>query len=112
MIGKVRYVDYEQPEETEGTPLVLPFLKRRSFEHEHEVRLVYCEHPAHDGILDCSAAKDSYDFRVDLAVLIEVIFISPHSPAWLKAPVEELLKRFGVKGVTVQRSDLYDRTVK
>jgi hypothetical protein len=72
---------------------------------------VYYETPIRDGKLDWSAAKDNHDFPVDLAVLIETIFISPHSPAWLKAPVEELLKRFNLPGVAVQRSELYDKTV-
>jgi hypothetical protein len=98
LIGRVRYIDYERQDLAPDVQLAPVFLKRRSFEHEREVRLVYWE--GHE--------RDGFDFPVDLAVLIETIFISPHSPPWLVAPVQEVLTRLGLTGVTVQRSELYD----
>jgi hypothetical protein len=77
VIGRVLYIDFEQPKATPKT-LSPVFMKRRSFEHEHELRLVYWEPPQRDGKWDASAAKGSYNFPVDLAVMIETIFISPH----------------------------------
>jgi len=82
-------------------------LKRKSFEHEREVRIILCPsvliketavHPPRDGI----------EVPVDLKSLIEEILLSPIAPRWLQPHVEAMFTAFGLASIRVKPSDLYD----
>lgn len=87
------------------------FLKRKSFEHEREVRVLQWYLPFTEDKVDWAKAHESSELPVDLTVLIESVYISPTSPVWLVDAVRELLSRFGLPDVPVRRSELYDRTI-
>jgi len=113
-IGRVKYLDYDHPVSVgmQLDNMMSPaFLKRRSFEHEREVRVLQWHIVSPEGPVDFSKAHESSELRVDLAVLIESIYISPMSPVWLVDALQQLLTRFGLPGVHVRRSELYDRTI-
>lgn len=112
-IGLVKYLDYDHPEPIERSfnALSPAFLKRRSFEHEREVRVLQWHLPFTKDKVDWSSAIDSAELPIDLKVLIESVYISPMSPVWLVDAVHQLLSRFGMPVVPVRRSELYDRTI-
>lgn len=111
-LGRVQYRDYGDAEFPAGSTNAFrpAFLKRRSFEHEREVRALIW-HPLVNSESDSKSIRESYGIDVDLAVLIDSIYISPECPAWLVEPLRELLRRFDLPGVPVRRSDLYDKSI-
>jgi hypothetical protein len=87
-------------------------LKRLSFEHERELRIIYYDSPNAWQLGGIWPAVTSplahHSLLVDLSGLIESVWISPKSEKWLVKPVEELLRTFGLANVQVERSALYD----
>jgi len=112
-VGTVHYIDYE----TDLVPVsnaMYPFLyKRKSFEHEHEVRAVIFKIPTEDG-------KINWEFEpfesggeyvsIDIDRLIEAIYVSPTAPGWFKVLVESVVARYGLD-TPVINSSLADRPV-
>lgn len=85
-IGKVKYIDYEKDWLPEGNVLY-PFVhKRKSFEHEQELRAVI-QSFSYNKKGEISWSKPPFDdgiyVQVDLDVLIDKIYLSPTSPKWL-----------------------------
>ncbi|UOV01697.1 DUF2971 domain-containing protein [Pseudoxanthomonas mexicana] len=108
-IGSVRYLDFDKEAVPVGNMLVLPFLKRKSFEHEKEVRVLYWD-PKRVDWNNPEAGESGIAMEVDPAVLIDEVYLSPASPDWLLKPLEELCVKFGFD-VPVIRSSLYDKQV-
>lgn len=108
-IGLVQYLDYEK----DPMPQLYtfdPFLrKRKSFAHEQEVRL-FCQ-----GAMQSMAYKlegDQFtpiavnatlppstgvEFKIDLDLLIQNIYICPTSPIWFRNLVQSMLNRYDIK---------------
>jgi len=101
-IGSVTYLDFEKDKYTPpfGT-LGSVFLKRRSFEHEREIRVVRL-----DGKLLLEPTK-SLQLDCKIPELIDKIYLSPRCDDWLVPHVKLLLDRFGFGKIPVQKSDLY-----
>lgn len=112
-VGRVKYLDYDHPEPIKQVSNALSpaFLKRKSFEHEREVRVLQWYLPFIEDKVDWAKAHESAELPADLTVLIESVYISPTSPVWLVDAVRELLSRFGLPEIPVRRSELYDRTI-
>jgi hypothetical protein len=114
-IGRVQYLNYDRPKlAIKPFNLLMPaFLKRRSFEHEREVRVLAWDVPVKEEKVpvDWSAAKESQELDVDLTVLMESVYVSPASAVWLPDAVRGLLRRFSLPDVRVSRSEIYDRNV-
>jgi hypothetical protein len=96
--GMVRYVDYQSHKPAE------PFnvfdwatLKRSSFSHEREFRAIL---PFHTGPLRAGAAV-----AVDLAALVEAVYVSPSTHPWWVEVVRDVCRRYQMN-VPVQQSDL------
>jgi hypothetical protein len=83
--------------------LTIPCLKRRSFRHEEEVRIV-----AMDLDLDMPSKRESLSIDAPLESIAESVWLSPLSPRWLTEHVMALLKQFNLASIEVRRSDLYD----
>jgi hypothetical protein len=105
-VGKVSYLDYECEAFSAGNTFV-PFLhKRKSFEHEHELRaIIQPIFPGSDPVTDISPFADGLLVEVNLRRLIENIYVAPTSEAWFAELVENTTKKFGL-GVSVQHSDM------
>ena len=77
--------------------------KRKSFEHEREVRLLIQTTPdgvQRDGIWevrDIDAVPKGINVDVSLSKLIQEIYVSPYSPSWYYDVVVEVLDKFGFK---------------
>ena len=98
-IGKVRYIDYENDVISDEN-LFNPFLyKRKSFEHELELRAIVSIFPNKTAtILDIikPTIENGIYIPVDLETLIETIWLAPTCPTWLKELVTSVTKKYGL----------------
>ncbi len=109
-IGRIRYIDFSQEPVTPLNMFVPPFLKRRSFEHEREVRLLHWGLPTNDQVVQWDQSAPFHQLEIDPNALIQRVFVSPTSQEWICHIVETLCRRFGVEA-PVQRSTLFDPRV-
>ena len=93
--AKAKYVDFETYVPSDYNVLLWGVLKRSSYSHEREFRLIALQPPGPLGIV----------VPVDLAVLIECIFVAPTTPNWLLDLVKSLVSKFSVVAPVV-RSEL------
>jgi hypothetical protein len=110
-IGIVQYIDYKNDIISEQN-LFYPFLcKRKSFEHEQELRAVIF-HPnftkTPEGPLDFSkpAFEDGKNVSADLDLLINKIHLAPTSPEWLLELLKSITRKYGLDENRVHQSDL------
>ncbi len=92
-IGRVKYIDFNK--NFAGINAAF-WRKRKSFEHEREVRALIHDYECNDNgkIMSC-----------DLNTLIEEVFLSPSSPEWFLDLMNDVNKKFGVN-VKVNQSRL------
>jgi hypothetical protein len=109
-IGKVKYIDYKREWLPEGN-FMYPFVhKRKSFEHEQELRALIMKFPESIGNgTNFKTAPDVFDrgeyVDVDLGVLVENVYVSPTTQDWFKNLVESIMNKYGLSKSPV-RSDL------
>ncbi len=108
-IGKVNYVDYERDFIPESN-ILFPFLhKRKSFEHEREVRAIVLTIPTKEGKVDTS--QEMFDngkyYGVDLSLLIQDVIVAPYAPEWFLELITSVVARYNLD-VPVARSSLAD----
>jgi hypothetical protein len=113
LVGHVNYSDYENDWIPEGNFLA-PFMhKRRSFEHEQEVRAIVTIFPLRtDSSLE---GGSGVDFRIespeglivptDLGGLIQEVRVDPQAPKWFRQAVEDVTRSFGLT-YPVRQSEL------
>lgn len=101
-VGKVKYIDYDKEWiDTDNllAPILTPFThKRKSFEHEREVRAVVTRWPVDNGIgmdFNKETINHGLSIPVDLNLLIESIYIAPKAQAWFADLVSAVVKRYG-----------------
>lgn len=94
-IGRVQYIDlateYAGPNEAF-------WRKRKSFEHEREVRAL---------LVDLHTEEPGKTVPCDLSLLIEQIFVSPRAPSWLTDLVDDVSNKYGLL-VNVSTSQLIE----
>lgn len=106
-IGMMRYLDYER-EIISMDSVFGPYLsKRRSFEHEKELRCMIWTLENGKNELNNNKFKDvdGIYVPVDLPVLIQKIYIAPTAPAWFRETISAIIQRLGFK-IEVCQSDL------
>lgn len=92
-IGRIEYVDFE----TYFADINGAFWrKRKSFEHEREVRFL---------ISDRRQAVPGLALPCDIPTLVQTVVVSPKSPDWFLPLVEDLTARFGFQ-LPVKKSRL------
>lgn len=99
-IGCVNYIDYEKESFLEGSDFYRFMHKRKSFDYENEVRIM-CNRPliSKNGEVSLDAKNDKDGILiscVDLASLIEKIYVAPTASVWFRDLVEEVLKKYGI----------------
>lgn len=108
-IGQVNYVDYETTQIPEENLLSAYLHKRKSFEHEREVRALIVDVPLseNDGVV--TAAPEAWEFgrycQVNLSTLVQEVVVSPASADWFVELVESVSARYALD-VPVGRSAL------
>lgn len=104
-IGKVKYIDYDKDWLPEGNALY-PFVhKRKSFEHEQELRAVIQQFRyTKNGEInwDRPLFDDGVYVQVDLDLLIDKIYLAPTAPKWLPELVKSVTKRYKLDKEVVQ----------
>jgi len=105
-IGIVRYIDYESDWLPEGNAFYPFFHKRMSFEHERELRAVISDWPISQGQIQLSRnqSESGKSVEVDLAVLVESIYVAPYSAAWFRQLVERVASNYIEEKAVVQSS--------
>ena len=93
-IVKIRYIDYQDETFKGEINIFEPVLtKRKSFEHEKELRAVIWE--------TSESTKRTNDGSVladiNLIELIENIYVSPFSPDWHRDNVQVIVEKLGFK---------------
>ena len=84
VIGKVKYIDYNKSFSSVNGAY---WYKRKSFEHEREVRAVLRNH-------DTKASGVS--IPVNIHTLIDKIYISPYAPKWFEEVVNNVMEKYEV----------------
>jgi hypothetical protein len=109
-LGLVRYIDYDNDAIEHGNILTAFTCKRKSFEHEREVRALISRWPIFNNKLDFSrdTLKHGAAVAVDVDMLVEHVYIAPDAPDWFASLVESVIAVYG-KGFPVVRSKLADR---
>jgi hypothetical protein len=97
-MAKVQYINFDTEAIPDVSNVLTPFFyKRKSFEHEREVRVV--------SLSGATATNEGAAVDIDLSSTIFEIYISPESPQWYEDVVTDLVKRCGF-GFPVQQSKL------
>jgi len=82
-IGRVEYLDYETSFASVNGAF---WRKRKSFEHEREVRLLIKDHRQN---------ANGIPIHCDVPTLIQSVIVSPKTPDWFLPLVEDVIKKFG-----------------
>jgi hypothetical protein len=104
-VGVVHYIDYERGVIPESNAFYSYLYKRKSFEHEREIRAVLMDlpHKEGDGLdMEREQTEAGKVVPVNLDALIENIYVAPTSPSWFKELVEALSNKYGVRKNVVQ----------
>lgn len=96
-IGTVQYVDYTNEYIPEHDPYLVFLHKRKSFEHESEVRAIIKK-------LSNKNKGHGKMISVNLDSLIEKIFVSPNSPEWFLDLVTKTVSRYKLNKPVIQSS--------
>lgn len=97
LVGMVKYLDYDS-DFISSCNTITPFIhKRKSFEHEQEIRALVIKWPVGDNGIDLSTDTIEYglEIKADIERLIERIYISPTAPAWFADLVRAVITRYG-----------------
>jgi len=84
-IGSIQYVDYEQDQIPFDNVMYLGLHKRRSFEHERELRAMFVFGNGRGQLVN-----------VDLSALIKAVHVAPSSPEWILVLIRKLVSRYGL----------------
>ncbi len=92
-IGTLNYIDYEN-DFIHFSNSILPYgYKRKSFEHEHELRcLIWLvdQKSSQYAALKSGGVK----IKIDVINLIENIYLSPNSPEWLTTLLQDIFNKY------------------
>lgn len=108
-ISKVRYVDFNSDWVPESHPLAPFVFKRKSFEHEQELRALIDNEEADERLcnfLGLESAEYGLYKAVSVQNLIENIFVAPESPDWFLTLVKRACRTYNLKDIPVIRSSL------
>lgn len=102
-IAEVQYLDNYEWKDLPGNPTLHACVtKRKSFEHEKEVRLIWldkdAEHSQHAG-------KEGKKIQCDPKKLIKKVFLAPTVKPWFKPVIEDVLSKYNIN-VEVVPSEL------
>jgi hypothetical protein len=95
-IGRVQYIDYNNEFTDIFTSL---WRKRKSFEHEKEVRALITPNPPWE-----DAGRT---IKCDLSILIDEVIVSPFAPKWFESLVQDVSNKYGISE-KVTKSEMSD----
>lgn len=83
-IGKVKYIDFSKRFSSVNGSF---WYKRKSFEHEREVRAIITSYQSHSGGIEKA---------VNLEKLISAVYVSPYAPKWFEDVVRDVMQKYGL----------------
>lgn len=93
-IGKVNYIDYDR-EFIDTDNIFNPVVhKRKSFEHERELRVVLAKWPT-EARFGGGIVERGVSVTVDLDTLVEGIYLAPKTAPWLSNLTGSVLQKYG-----------------
>jgi hypothetical protein len=93
-LGAVKYIDYEKEWIDAGNIFSALIHKRKSFEHEREVRAVVIR--GDEMAVDSrQSIQDGLKLKVNVEKLVEKIYVAPSAPNWFADLVRAVMKRYG-----------------
>ena len=105
-LGMIEYIDYAKDRIPDGSFAAQFYRKRRSFEHERELRAMAIQFPrSPDGEKvdhDRRPEDGGIHVHVDLALLIEGISIAPQAPPWFARLVTAVTAKYGLTVTPLQ----------
>jgi len=112
-IGMINYISYELDKIPAGNTFWPLMHKRKSFEHERELRAIWTKIDKISEAGPAVASGHEYQTapettiwkRVNLESLVESVFISPTAKPWFTDLVKGVLMRYGLS-LPVRQSDL------
>jgi hypothetical protein len=112
-VGVVEYMDYKTDWMPEGNSFYRYMRKRKSFEHEREIRAIIQDVPTGPDPHGSAASVIRYvanpergrPVPVSVEELFEKIYVAPTSPAWFGALVRRITIKYGLD-VPVEQSAL------
>lgn len=93
-LGVVKYIDYDQDWIGGGTIFRSMLSKRKSFEYEHEARVIKLKLPTENGRVDLEKAPPGIMQKVDIQSLIDGVCVAPNAPSWYRQLVESLTQKY------------------
>jgi|BioPla2DNA2_1021312.scaffolds.fasta_scaffold29096_2 hypothetical protein len=105
---KVKYIDYEIDEIEQEDIVTLATHKRKSYEHEKELRAIVI------GQMEKKNLKPMYEFgktiKVDLNQLIEKIYVAPNSANWFYDLINAVQRKYDFS-FEIVKSDIRDISI-
>ncbi len=118
-MGEISYIDYEKDSFKDGDMLTLFMHKRKSFEHEKEVRIIKVESlKIKEKYKNNPPDKIPYDYfeRLPLGINIDIdlnfienIYVNPNAPEWFYELVKEICFKYDFKILNIKKSNLSDK---
>jgi len=108
-LSEVRYVDYQTDWIPESHPLMPFIFKRKSFEHEHELRAMIDIQNIDEHLFKFMGMQPSEEGlykNISINNLIKSIYVAPDSSDWFFELVKKSCKTYGLNEVSVIRSSL------
>lgn len=105
-IGVITYIDYEKEWMPENNTFYPYMHKRKSFEHERELRAISQDLPQKGSEADIKATPpaDGVWESVDLSKLVERIFVAPTSPPWFQELVQNVAHNYRLDKPVIRSS--------
>jgi hypothetical protein len=107
-IGQVKYIDYHAEFLRPGLGYGYYMHKRKSFEHEKELRALVAKHELLESAGGKPRTEEGIYVSVNINTLLEKVVVSPESPPWVANLVKDVVKRYGLRK-RVEISSLNER---
>lgn len=103
-IVEVQYIDYSNQLISEGDPEFVFMCKRKSFEHERELRAIHFRFPITGDAIDFDAIPPDGGvlIKVDLDALIENVYVAPSTPTWFHELIKKVSLRHSLNKPVIQ----------
>jgi len=111
LIGQVKYIDYKKERLEEKYITDRFFYKRKSYEHEEEIRVVLLNlNDELPSTIQAVETEGGVYIKTRIDTLIEKVYVAPNSPDWFWELVEHIINLYGLHK-EVDRTSLDDEAL-